>query len=397
MNYNYTGKKKLSLLLLIWEFWDFSPILKLNELFNSLYISFYKPWLKWNINRNKIIEFNEFNKSFFLWPFKMVARTLKILKEIRKFKPNIVVTHHDDANVSVLLPLFITKYIHKKKIKFVAYIHNWNFNEKSLLNTIIRFCIKRFYKYFDTIITVSYDNKNMLEQQFWLKNIEVIYNPVDIKNAICMAENEDKNNKQLDFIKRLKRNNFIIWHIWRLTKQKWQDCLIKAFKKLNKIYPNTKLIIIWKWELEDSLIWLVKDLSLEHDVIFLWIQTNVFQFIKYFDCFILTSLWESFGQVLVEALALNKLVISTDCKSWPREILAPEIKLQDNITYPYYGKYWILIEPFISEDKFIKNINQILIDILEKNLKKHYLDWSKRAKEFDLQNIEKHYKKLFLN
>ena len=47
----------------------------------------------------------------------------------------------------------------------------------------------------------------------------------------------------------------------------------------------------------------------------------IFKYLKNAECFILTSLWEDPGFVLIEAALNNLLIISSDCKSGPREII----------------------------------------------------------------------------
>ena len=50
-------------------------------------------------------------------------------------------------------------------------------------------------------------------------------------------------------------------------------------------------------------------------------QKNVFNILKKSKCFILSSLWEDPGFVLIEAAFSNKLIISSNCKNGPEEIL----------------------------------------------------------------------------
>ena len=84
------------------------------------------------------------------------------------------------------------------------------------------------------------------------------------------------------------------------------------------------------------------------------VQENVFPFLKKSDCFIFTSLWEGLPMTLIEALSMNLPIISTDCKTGPREILCPEIDLKKEIQYPYLGEYAVLIQPFPYEMIFSK-------------------------------------------
>jgi glycosyltransferase involved in cell wall biosynthesis len=62
-------------------------------------------------------------------------------------------------------------------------------------------------------------------------------------------------------------------------------------------------------------------LGVRDDVAFLGFRTNPYPFIKRAAALVLSSRWEGFGNVLVEALALGTSVVSTDCPHGPTEIL----------------------------------------------------------------------------
>ena len=53
-------------------------------------------------------------------------------------------------------------------------------------------------------------------------------------------------------------------------------------------------------------------------------QSNVFKYLRYADCFILSSLWEDPGFVLAEAAVTNTNIISSDCPNGPKEIIYNE-------------------------------------------------------------------------
>lgn len=110
----------------------------------------------------------------------------------------------------------------------------------------------------------------------------------------------------------------------RLTKQKGQWHLIRSFSKVLESIPNTKLVIIGKGKYLEKLIQLSKDLGIQDKVIFTGYVNNPHKIISKCDVFAFPSLFEGFSNALLEAMACNIAVVSSDCDSGSREILAPE-------------------------------------------------------------------------
>ncbi len=110
--------------------------------------------------------------------------------------------------------------------------------------------------------------------------------------------------------------------IGRFTRQKNFLLLIKAFKKILIKYPNYHLILLGEGEQEEMLKEKVKKFEIQNKVFFLGYQKNVYKYLLNSDCFILTSLWEDPGFVILEAALSNTLIISSNCPNGPDEILS---------------------------------------------------------------------------
>ena len=397
-------KKQLTVMGTVWDFW---PVLKMfDKLYVSKYISFYEPWLKGEINREKIILFNEKFKNPILWPFKILRRTYKILKIIRKFKPDIVITHHDDANISIIPVIILTKIFRiSDNIKFILWIRNNPIEsyKEGLYSKIVLLAYNYFYKYADIIIVQTITNKKIIESNFKsLKGkIEIIPNIYDI-SKLQQLSNEPLEKEYENIFK----DSFVFINIGRLTEQKGQWFLIRAFKKVAEKYPNVKVIILGDGELKDKLQELINNLNLQNNVHLLGMQENPFKFLKHSNCFVFTSLWEGLPNTVIEALSLNLPVISTDCKTGPREILCPELDIDAKINYPYYGKYGILTKPFprayiwesLDEKPLIeeeKMLAELMIKMIEdEELRKKYSNGLERAEDFDVEKIIKEWERV---
>ncbi len=110
--------------------------------------------------------------------------------------------------------------------------------------------------------------------------------------------------------------------IGRLTRQKNFLLLIRAFKKILIKYPNYHLILLGEGEQEKLLTEEIVKLELQDKISLLGYQKNVYKYLLNSDCFILTSLWEDPGFVLIEAALANTLIISSNCPNGPNEILS---------------------------------------------------------------------------
>ena len=103
-----------------------------------------------------------------------------------------------------------------------------------------------------------------------------------------------------------------------------------------------------------------------------------------------SSSHEGYPNVLVEALP----IISTDCKSGPREILAPnsniDFQLEDKIELCEYG----ILVPINNKEKMKEAMNLIIND---ENLRKDYEEKAKqRANDFRIEEIIKQYEKIII-
>ncbi len=255
--------------------------------------------------------------------------------------------------------------------------------------------LKLFYPKADETICVSKDIERILNNDYGIHNTETIYNMMNIQDNIQLSKEELPDNFKTMF----KGDHFNFINIGRLTNQKGQWFLIRSFRRVVDEYPDAKLFILGEGPLRRDLEDLISKLRLDKNVFLIGDQENVFPFLKNSDCFVFTSLWEGLPLVLIEALSMSIPVISTDCKTGPKEILCPELDLEEEPNYPYFGKYAILNQPFPKE-YFFDTVEERPLSSLEENLaylmikmmkdpdlKKKYSNGQVRAEEFDEHQI----------
>ena len=98
--------------------------------------------------------------------------------------------------------------------------------------------------------------------------------------------------------------------------------LVDCFADLVKKYSEYNLIIIGDGEDKIKLQNYIYLKKLEQKIHLFNFQKNIFNYMKHAECFILTSLWEDPGWVLIEAASVNTVIISSNCPNGPVEFLS---------------------------------------------------------------------------
>lgn len=144
--------------------------------------------------------------------------------------------------------------------------------------------------------------------------VHVIYNPINI-NEIFIKAKEPLHHPWFS-----NGEPPVVLGVGRLTAAKDFSTLIHAFSLVRKERP-AHLMILGEGEERPTLEQLVRKLKLEEDVALPGFVGNVYKYMKRAAVFVLSSRWEGFGNVLVEAMACGTRLVSTDCPAGPAEIL----------------------------------------------------------------------------
>ena len=269
-----------------------------------------------------------------------------------------------------------SKYIDKiETSRKIVWIHNSIPSLKKKRDKIERFG-KRLACY-DKVVAICDEMKIELENIYpYLKNKVIrIYNPFNFERI----ENLSLDMSEISLEEQKLLNEKYMIAISRLDNvQKDYSTLLKAMKILKERKINEKLYIVGdgpsKVEIEEE----IKRLELEESVIILGRKKNPYIWLKNSDFFVHSSKYEGLPTVLIEALICDKLVVSSNCPTGPKEILANETcgRLFE------VGDYEKLAELL---EEYIKN----------KELKEKYINNIKaRKKEFDKNIVLKEYEKL---
>lgn len=144
-------------------------------------------------------------------------------------------------------------------------------------------------------------------------HVVTLYNVIDTE----LTEPQYLSREQARAELKLAPHDFVFGSIGRLARNKDQATLIQAFHIIKPYCPDAKLIIMGDGELESALQKQIQDNGLTKEVILTGFVPNAFKYIKAFDAFVLSSIQEAFGRVLIEAMLAKCPIIATQVNGIP--------------------------------------------------------------------------------
>lgn len=158
-----------------------------------------------------------------------------------------------------------------------------------------------------------------IKQNIWRvppNQIITLYNMIDVEKA----ENELLTRQSARAQLNLTDDTFVFGILGRLVKAKDHTTLINAFAIAKAKCPTAKLLIIGEGELESQLKQQANELNLKKDIIFTGFLPNAPNLLKAFDVFVLSSVKEAFGRVLIEAMVAKIPIIATKTNGIPEVV-----------------------------------------------------------------------------
>lgn len=236
---------------------------------------------------------------------------VRIFKILHKERPDIVFSTLGHLNLAIgLLRPFLPNsavYIARESNTVSEVLIN---SEK---NFVWYLAYKFLYRSFDAVVCQSRDMYKDLVANFGLpsKRLLIINNPVDLKKVRVLSKKKIKYAFNNDVIN--------IVAAGRLTHQKGFDILLNAAALIGN--ENFKISILGEGEEEVNLKKLAKSLNISSRINFIGFVNNPYPYFSQADLFVLSSRYEGFPNVVLEALACGTPVIATPCPGGINEIL----------------------------------------------------------------------------
>lgn len=295
-----------------------------------------------NFNYFRFLPKDGFLGSRFSYLLIYVFSFIPLLTLLVRNKPKYFIGH-----LLTSLPLLLFK-IFNFKTKFILRISGF-----PRLN-IMR---KYFWKFSDSrihkITCPTKDLKKQILDFNIFKQEKVFFLPDPI---IQVSKFNKKLNQRINSVKIQNKNFFL--SVGRLTKQKNFKYLISEFNQFLKKNSEYDLLIFGEGELRNDLMMQIKNLKISHKVHLMGYEKDINLYMRTAQAFILSSLWEDPGFVLIEAAFNNLFIVSSNCKNGPKEFLQNG---ENGIIYQSNSKNKLSesLEKFHEMSSEIKNIKKL--------------------------------------
>jgi glycosyltransferase involved in cell wall biosynthesis len=288
---------------------------------------------------------------------------LKLAWILRKERPDVVLSVLQHSNILA----FLARLISRKKMPIVMSEHI-SAHHYLQCQPWMRRLIGVSYQNADCMIAVS---KGVADEMitYWglqEERVKMIYNPVDLDSVKSLGAEPLSMSHEMQ--------EPIIISVGRFTRQKGYSYLLHAFAEVSVQIPCT-LVLVGDGEDRRELEQLALDLGIKDRTVFTGLDSNPYRWISRSNVFVLSSLYEGFAIVLLEALALGIPVIASDCPHGPSEILRN-------------GRDGLLVPPSDSSA-----LAQALLTLLKDDQLRQCLSFSgtQRVEDFSIRKIADQY------
>ena len=303
-------------------------------------------------NFTKFLPKYGFLQSRFSYILIFLINFFSLKKFLRKEKPQFLIAH-----LITILPL-VLNFFFKFETKFILRISGY-----PKLGIVRKFLWRLLLKKIYIVTTPTQLTYNLLVDNKIIDESKIIV----LKDPVIKIRQISKSNfKTSQFNK--KEEYYLA--VGRLTKQKNFEFLVKSYASLE---TNKKLFIAGEGEEFDNLSKIIKEYNLVEKVKLIGFKENIYEYFFNSSGFILSSLYEDPGFVIIEAAALRKPILSSNCITGPIEFLKNGTNgylFQNNSTSEFIKKFSL----FENDSKNLKNekIKRSFFNMREYTIFNHY-------------------------
>lgn len=300
-----------------------------------------------------------------VWDRRLVfPLVIKLVKFLNSHDFDIIISNKDHVNFYIIIanlmckkPAFLVCNSHNTVSEIYRSVASFHYR---LMLIACRF----LYRKPNVVANVSFESCLDSESFFGIDNVRYLPNPVFDELPIETSNNPFPNVGSVNILA-----------CGRLVYQKNYSLMLHAFAEVAKVRSNIYLTVLGDGSKINELKILSAKLGIESLVTFEGNVNNVGDYMQFANCLWITSHYEGFGMVIVEALSHGCPVISVDCPHGPKEILE--------------GGYGKIVESY----NVIDNANALLSFLKQDRKDKRF--YQERALDFSISRSTEYYIKTF--
>ena len=247
-----------------------------------------------------------------------------MLKLIWRIKPDVVL-----STLGYVVTASLASILSPKSVIFASRFGNTissffqEIKKNSQFNYYLQYLANKLVIYLSDIIIVQSNHmlddvsKTFSLKEKSMKKVVKINNPIAVDNINSNAKKKAIPGN----LEKIFNNNFVFISVGRLDYRKNYESLIKAFKAVNELHHNSRLVILGEGNYRDVLEELLVELDIVDFVSLIGFIDSPESIVSHADFFVSSSLYEGVSNSLLESLALGVPVIATDCPSGIGEIV----------------------------------------------------------------------------
>lgn len=256
-------------------------------------------------------------------PFSMLLFAFRLRRHLMTFRIDVVVTHVFGLT-HLVLALRALRIIRSQVV--VVEQNHFSSTIRIRFGPIRRRLIveltKVLYRRAERVVAVSWGVARDLEAILGRRegSAAVIYNPIDVEKVRQSTQSDLPNGDEPRLARQFQGlRRPIVISVGRLEAQKDHATLLRAVAQTKEVVGS--LVILGDGSLRSEIETTAHDLGIRATLWLPGFVNDPWWFMARSDVFVLSSVHEGFGNVIVEALACGLPVVSTDCESGPAEIL----------------------------------------------------------------------------
>lgn len=314
------------------------------------------------------------------YKFNAMKAMLNINKYIASYEIECVISFLDVPN--------IINSVFNHRAKRIISIRDCSDKQYNFKQWVCRQC----FNHSDAMVSVSKElnDRSIVQYKFDKKSAYTIENPYNVDEIKVLADSSIE-NEELKFI----NTHRTAIAVGRLDEQKGYDDLIEVFQKVIRKCPDAGLLILGEGDLQEELKKVIQNYNMQDSIKLLGVKKNPFAYMAKCDIYVSASKHEGFPNTLVEAMACGLPVISVDCMTGPREILADQHNIQ--IIQNMYAQYGIIVPSYtrnqVTRDITLGEFAKAWIRILnsEKTMERYKRVSEERARFYSMERCIMHY------